>query len=170
MAYQATASDWFSLLGIDGTLRQVFGGEMTVTAALDDLARARRDWPGTAEDWVAVVDAVTAQVTALRAVSHEQSAALFRLEQSLGEAVGPGAGWTPPPLPVLVDRVLTPTEQEMLTRVPEWFSEIIMGHLRRQEQAEQEAEEAASEYESALEDYETAGGDNEGDEFEDESW
>lgn len=171
--YQPTAQDWHELLGVGPVVREVFAGETTITHALDELEAARGRWPGTAEDWVAVVDATIEQVQRLHAVSNAQLAAMTALEDSLGQAIGgeDEIGYQPPDLPHPVDRILTADELALLGHVHEWFSEIVKAHERNAEDAEQEAEEADADYEQAEQDLEAAlAGDDGGDDGAADDW
>jgi len=155
MGYRASAADWFDLLGLTSTVNGLFAGDVTLSAARSELARARAQWPGVSDDWVAIVDALGAQFDAVQEVIQEQASALAALEESLGRAAGPDVT-VPGTLPSPADRLLTAEEREVLDEVPTWFASIRATHRRRAEDAEEEAAEAEAEYEDALSDYEEA--------------
>lgn len=156
MAYQSTTQDWHELLGVGPVVRAVFAGQTTITNALAELNAARDRWPGTAEDWVAVVDATIEQVELLRSVSQQQIAAMDALQDSLGEAVGPNGSWLPPPLPNPVDRILTAAELSLLGHTDEWYAEIAADYESQAEEADEELGEAEADYEAAEQDLEAA--------------
>ncbi|MEO8291354.1 MAG: hypothetical protein ABI649_10225 [Gaiellaceae bacterium] len=159
------------MLGVGPVIRDVFVGEATITRALDELRAARERWPGTSEDWVAVVDATAEQVESLREVAQTQLEAMRSLEESLGIAVGEDGSWYPPDLPNPVDRILNADELELLGHVDEWYAEIAAAHEREADDAEDEAEEAEADFEEAAADLAEAEADAEaaaGGESEDE--
>ena len=47
--------DWMELLGLDGTLRDLFAGGLTIDDARDQVTDARDRFPGISQDYIALL-------------------------------------------------------------------------------------------------------------------
>jgi wobble nucleotide-excising tRNase len=126
MPYQATIDDWLALLGLSGTIRDVFSGYATIDEALTALNDARATWPGVSQDYVAVIDAVKDQVNQLADVISDQNTVLDDLNRVISDIrsdLPDGIdGPEDPPRPV--NRLLTQAERDLLDRISRELQEM----------------------------------------------
>jgi hypothetical protein len=126
MAYQATINDWLALLGIEQQVRGVFQGEYTVGETLTLLLEVRQHWPNTGQDYVAVIDAVGAQVEGLRDAIAEQHRVLLEIDHQVRQMRAQLPDGSPifDPIPIPDDRLLNEDERARMDRLPEEIDEM----------------------------------------------
>ncbi|MGE4029908.1 MAG: hypothetical protein AB7I08_06755 [Thermoleophilia bacterium] len=119
--YRETIGDWISLLGLEEPLEETFAGRATVRSAIAAIAEARTQWPGVAQDYVAVVDAIGREVAALRDAVNEQNVTLTEARDRVLALRRLPAVWdvSIAPIPVPDDRLLNEQELERLTDLPD---------------------------------------------------
>lgn len=146
MTYTATIDDWYSLLGVNHVLPALFEGESTLGETQQALLVARQDWPGTNEDYVAVIDGLDVALAEVAAAILEQDRALASLRSTIGDIEAsvpedfPGGMISAPPMPV--DRLLTVAERDLLDAIKNELDDLLGEIENWSSRLEDEAEEA----------------------------